>query len=193
VGKYRFLGYALALTTWTIGAPFALIVLDAVARGRGSPFPCPICGSRGLECPHRALAQAVLHVIGVLVLVRLWWRTPEGDPPLKPGLTDMRPLAVLECLTMGVGLALEAGSTDSVVATGPIALVLGCILVSPTGNRGTRFAGWSALASVLVGFYAVVCFQWGPPQAGGPLFVIGLIGLALCLTGTIAAFLPPRT
>jgi hypothetical protein len=191
LGDRRSNVFLLALLTWAIGAPIGVSVV-AEWTGREGLVPCPICGSHGISCRHRALAQVTLHLAGIVGILWRWWRSdPESEVPPPPRLRRSK-LALAQTAFMVVALVLEVDEVRSVVWTGILLALLGCLLVTPAAALGARIAGVAGLLTALLGFYAIVLLGLGPHDAEVPLFVLGCFGTLISAIGSVVAIKSDR-
>jgi hypothetical protein len=164
---------------WVCAGPLLGLSL-AMSHTQVAWLGCPLCDAVTI-CTHRTWALVGLHALGALGL-GAWWTIVRRRLDLSlGGLSDRRtwPLVVaaFTLLVLSGALIYEAAvEVESVMITGPVLAVLGCVLLAPRRPLPVRVVGASAVASTLLGFYVVVALDLSPGEARWPLFAIGVLG-----------------
>jgi hypothetical protein len=167
-----------AFVSWTAGAPVvAQLVAFFAEKLLSSPIPCPFCSRQ--FCVHRALGHSALHVLVMVALAIYWQRAfdAEGGGRSPRIALAASVVAILALATAAIRFA----SIYFVFAFGPALLVLGALIVSPSGRRPARIVGAIAIAAVLASHDMIVGLKLGPAESVNPVSRIGLCAFLAAL------------
>jgi hypothetical protein len=164
--------------SWTAGAPVVVqLVAFFAEKLLRSPIPCPFCSQS--FCVHRALGHSALHVLVMVALAIFWQRAFDAEGGQRSPRISLAAGAVA-LLALGTA-AIRLASIYFVFAFGPALLVVGGLLVSPSGRRPARIVGAIAIAVVLASHDAIIGLHLGPQESVGPVSWIGLCAFLAAL------------
>jgi hypothetical protein len=160
-----------AFVSWTAGAPVLVYLLAFFAEKLlRNPIPCPFC-SEGF-CVHRALGHSALHVLVMVALAIFWQRAFDAEGRERSPRIALAAGAV--ALLAFATAMIRFASIYLVFVFGPPLLLVGSLLVSPSGRRPARIVGALAIAAVLASQLTILGLHLGPEESVNPVSRIGL-------------------
>ncbi|MEU7566131.1 DedA family protein [Streptomyces fradiae] len=189
----------LAGSPWIYAAVAASVVLDVflpilpsgvllISAATAATAATATAAPGGISLIALALCAASASVLGDLVAYRLAWR---GGPRLDRAIARSRRLTTAQ-ERLGTALGRGGGALVVIARFAPAGRSVVSLGAGAARRRAREFVPWSVLAGVAWASYSVGVGYFGGQWLGATWFSVAVSVLALCLAGSVAAYVVRR-